>query len=322
MIIAIYALFYLLIKPFKYFILWGLLISYMNNDKYVAIIDIGSNSIRLRLSLNEEVVQRKNITTQLSRDIVNGFLNEQSVQRTLVGLCELITDCIAVNAQIYIFATAAVRNAKNGNEFCELFKKVFCLPIDVLPGEDEAEMGILGALAGDDGCVIDVGGASSELVIAHNKKIIYAQSIPLGAVVLTDLCAKDYEKGRALIGEYLKKLPAPPVRSDCVYAIGGTASNMAFIHSGIKTFNRDLTNGIKASNEQIVHMTDNFYSLSPAEIRKKYNLKQLRSHIIHSGALLISELLAFIGANEVCFTENDNIEGYYLARVLGKRYEK
>ena len=86
---------------------------------------------------------------------------------------------------------------------------------------------------------------------------------------------------------------------------------MAFIHSGIKTFNRYLTNGIKASNEQIVHMTDNFYLLSPAELREKYNLKQLRSHIIHSGALLISELLAFIGANEVCFTHRESVLIYY-----------
>jgi exopolyphosphatase/guanosine-5'-triphosphate,3'-diphosphate pyrophosphatase len=196
------------------------------------------------------------------------------------------------------------------------------MPIDVLSGEDEAEMGILGALAGDDGCVIDVGGASSELVIARDSKIIYAQSIPLGAVVLTDLCARDFEKGRVLIGEYLNKLPTLPVEAQRVYAIGGTASNMAFIHSKIKVFNRDLTNGVKMSCGQVAVMTNNFYALSPAEIREKYNLKQLRSNVIHSGALLVNELLAFIGASEVCFTENDNLEGYYFAKVKGMRYEK
>ena len=294
----------------------------MKENKHIAIIDIGSNSIRLRLSLNEEVILRKNITTQLSRDMSGGYLSDESIQRTLVGLCELISDCIAVSAQIYIFATAAVRNALNGNEFCLLFNKAFNMPIDVLSGEDEAEMGILGALGGEDGCVIDVGGASSELVISHNKKIIYAQSIPLGAVVLTDLCARDFGKARDLISEYLKKLPELPAKSEVVYAIGGTASNMAFIKSGIKIYDRELTNGVKASSDEVCFIAESFYSLSPAEIREKYNLKQLRSNVIHSGALIISQLLEFINAKEVCFTENDNLEGYYLSRVKGKRYEK
>jgi exopolyphosphatase/guanosine-5'-triphosphate,3'-diphosphate pyrophosphatase len=294
----------------------------METNKHIAIIDIRSNSIRLRLSLNEEVILRKNITTQLSRDMLNGLLNAQSIQRTLVGLCELVGDCVMVNAQIHVFATAAVRNAKNGNEFRSLFNEIFGISIDVLSGEEEAEMGILRALGGEDGCVIDVGGASSELVISNNKKIIYAHSIPLGAVVLTDRCARDLDKGRALIGEYLKRLPSPPVKIEQAYAIGGTASNIAFIHSGIKVFNRDLTNGVKASRAQVDLTTHNFYSLSPAEICEKYNLKPLRSNVIHSGALILSELLAYINAKEVCFTENDNLEGYYLAKIMGKRYEK
>ena len=90
---------------------------------------------------------------------------------------------------------------------------------------------------------------------------------------------------------------------------------MAFIHSGIQVFNRELTNGVKMSNEQVNLMVDDFYSLSPADIQEKHRLNALRSNVIHSGALIVSELLKYINAKEVCFTENDNLEGYYLANL-------
>ena len=292
------------------------------NNEYIAIIDIGSNSVRLRLSLNERVLLRKNITTQLASKMVGGVLNEESVKRTLDGLGELINIAKENNAKILVFATAAVRNSLNGIDFCERFTNLYGIKIDVLSGKKEAEMGILGALEGKDGCVIDVGGASSELVIARNGKIVYAYSIPIGAVVLTDICKRDYEGALLKIEEEIKRLPPLPSEIGQVYAIGGTANNMAFVHSGLEVFNRDLTSGLKMTANEILLMAKTFYAKSAENLQSDYKIREMRSRVIHSGALIISRLVKFINAKEVIFTENDNLEGYYLSKIMGKRYEE
>ena len=175
-----------------------------NLQKNVAIIDIGSNSVRIRISCEGKVFYRNTITTQLAKDISCGLLNEQSVKRTFLALDELIERANKENAQIYAFATAAVRNAVNGKAFCAQFFTRYNIELDVLSGKDEAQMGILGALQGGNGCVIDVGGASSELVIANNNRIVYAHSMQLGAVVLTDLCAKNiYDANLMIYGTFV-----------------------------------------------------------------------------------------------------------------------
>ena len=291
-------------------------------NEYIAIIDIGSNSVRLRLSLNNEVILRKNITTQLSRGMVSGILNKESVERTLEGLSDLVAIAKQKNAKIMVFATAAVRNSANGGEFCERFTANHGITIDVLSGEKEAQMGILGALEGKDGCVIDVGGASSEVVIAKGGKIIYAHSLPIGAVVLTDICKRDYEGALLKIEKEIKKLPPLPSEIGQVYAIGGTANNMAFVHSGITVFNRELTSGIQMTAKDISLMAKKFYTLSPEELQTCYNIRDVRSKVIHSGALIISELVNFLAIGSVTFTENDNLEGYYLSKIMGKKYEE
>ncbi len=292
------------------------------NNEYIAIIDIGSNSVRLRLSLNNKVVLRKNITTQLSRGMVSGILNKESVERTLEGLSELVTIAKQKNAKILVFATAAVRNSVSGGEFCERFTAKHDITIDVLSGEKEAQMGILGALEGKDGCVIDVGGASSEVVIAKNGKIIYAHSLPIGAVVLTDKCQRDYGYALSTVRDYINRLPDLSNVVGSVYAIGGTANNMAFVYSGITVFNRDLTSGIQIKAEDISLMTKKFYTLSPVELQACYNIRDARSRVIHSGSLIISQLVDFLAVDSVTFTENDNLEGYYLSKIMGKKYEE
>ena len=75
---------------------------------------------------------------------------------------------------VYAFATAAVRSAENGDEFVKRVKELCPLAVDVVSGEREAELGVLGALTGD-GAVLDIGGASTELVVRKEGEIVYMQ---------------------------------------------------------------------------------------------------------------------------------------------------
>ena len=291
-------------------------------NENIAIIDVGSNSVRLRISKNDAVFLRERVTTQLARGSANGVLNESSVERTFNGLDKLFAIATKHKARIFAFATAAVRNAKQSDDFCQKFFKRYGVKLHVLSGEEEAEMGILGALDGNDGCVIDVGGASSELIIAQNKKIIYAYSMQLGAVSLTDICGKDFNFAMKTVNERLKEFPPMPSEIGNVFCIGGTSNNVAFIMSKEPVFDRDKTSGYNLKVENLKPLVEKFYSLTPSEIIENYKIGEIRAKVIHSGALILYSLFKFINAQTAIMSENDNLEGYYLAKIKGKRYEK
>ena len=284
-------------------------------NKCIAIIDIGSNSVRERISLGEKVLYRNTITTQLAKDSKDGILCEQSINRTFEGLDSLIAVAKEHGSEIYPFATAAVRNSKNKEEFCNRFFERYGIKLEVVSGEKEATLGIKGALNGADGCLIDVGGASSELVISKDGQITYANSAKIGAVTLTDLCSKDIIKATQKVKQQLELLPSVTGSYSTVYAIGGTANVIAFIASKEDVYNRDKTNGLTISVCEIEEFVKDFYLRTPENIAKTYKINQLRANVIHSGALILYLFTQMVNAHNIILKEDDNLEGYYLEKV-------
>lgn len=283
----------------------------MNINENIAIIDIGSNSVRIRISSRGSVFFRHRITTQLAKNSKGNVLDKDSVKRTFEGLDRLFEFARLNDAQIFVFATAAVRNATNSQEFCSRFFNRYGVPLDVVSGEREAMLGISGALKEKDGILIDVGGASSEIAIKIDQKIVYSHSIQLGAVTLTDLCQRDINSAFNEIEKRLSTLVTPTVFEKRLYAIGGTANIVAFIKSGKPVFEREKTNGQVIKREELHELTKTFYSLLPQEIVSIYKIDVLRAEVIHSGALLLYCLAKFLKVNELILTEDDNLEGYY-----------
>lgn len=280
----------------------------------VAVIDIGSNSVRIRVSRGENVLHRKTVTTQLSKDIQNGMLCYKSINRTLDGLSHLFSIAKEYNAQTFAFATAAVRNSKNGGEFVALVKEKFGVTIDVVSGDEESELGIMGALGSSDGIVLDVGGASSEIAVRLNGKIIYKHSLALGAVTLTDACGKNYEQSSALISDKIKEYRAVP-NSGTLYLIGGTATSLAFMFYGDEKYDREKNHGRIIYAEKLEEITCELFTLTPQEIVERYRIQERRAEIIHSGSALISAIMKYLKKDSGVVSENDNLEGYLAFRV-------
>jgi len=285
-----------------------------------AIIDIGSNSVRIRISADGNVLLRDSVTTQLSKDAKNGKLSYKSINRTFKGLDKLISEAKKYNAEIYPFATAAVRNSENGKAFCSDFYNRYGLNVDVLSGERESEAGIIGAIGDEDGLVIDVGGASSEIAVRKNGKTVYAHSIPIGAVVLSDITNKNLHAAKAIVDEKIKEYGiVPEVSRKRVFLIGGTATSLSFMLYGDKVYDREKNHGRTIITAELEKLTEILYSLSPSEIMNRYYLQRKRASIIHSGALIVLSVLRYIGADSATVSENDNLEGYY-NYVIGGNY--
>ena len=277
----------------------------------IAIIDIGSNSVRIRISSGGKVFFRETITTQLAKDMSDNMLSDRSIIRTFDGLDKLIFSAKEHNAKIYAFATAAVRNSKNGNVFTEEFYKRYSFNIDVISGELESKIGINGAIGGaDNGTVIDVGGASSEIAVKQNGKIVYAHSVPIGAVLLTDLCGNDKEKAKNLLGEYINEYKKVPFSGN-LYAIGGTATSLSTMIYGDNKYDREVNNGRKVLMDKLAEFADYLYTASVEELTNNFAIGEKRALVIHSGAMIILSVMQYLNADCYIVSENDNLEGYY-----------
>ena len=277
----------------------------------IAIIDIGSNSVRIRISSGGKVFFRETITTQLAKDMSDNMLSDRSINRTFDGLDKLIFSAKEHNAKIYAFATAAVRNSKNDNVFTKEFYKRYGFNIDVISGELESKIGINGAIGGaENGTVIDVGGASSEIAVKQNGKIVYAHSVPIGAVLLTDLCGNDKEKAKNLLGEYINEYKKVPFSGN-LYAIGGTATSLSTMIYGDKKYDRELNHGRKVLMDKLAEFTDYLYTASPEELTNNFAIGEKRALVIHSGAMIILSVMQYLNADCYIVSENDNLEGYY-----------
>lgn len=285
------------------------------------VIDVGSNSVRLMISNGLETISKKVKTTRLAEGMSNGYLTANAINKTATAVCEFVSMAKeqAVD-EIYIFATAAVRVAVNSKDFLDKVYSLCKMSVDVVSGELEAQLGLLGALSGKDGGIVDVGGASSEVAVIKSGKNVYSKSIKLGAVSLKDTCGQDYLSSKKFvidkISEYGKVLPSD------FYAIGGTATSIAAIFLECEPYDPKKINGFKISAKDLSSLTLKLYKMSVQERQKLKGLQPERAEVIAGGALILLEIMNKIGVDYVTVSESDNLEGYLAKKMENKCVEE
>ena len=155
-----------------------------------AIIDVGSNSVRLNIYKNEEgqlsLVFSKKESVGLASYVKNGQMIPEGINRA----CEVLSDYRQLLqdlsiGNIHVFATAALRNAKNSRAAADEIRARTGMDIKVISGELEAELDFVGAAHAVDvtrGLLVDIGGGSTELVVYEDGKIQKKISLPVGSL--------------------------------------------------------------------------------------------------------------------------------------------
>ena len=279
-----------------------------NNLVYpVSVIDVGSNSVRL-LTQYETHKEKSVIITRLAEGFKNGYLLEQSMERTANAVKELVHKSVLNGSNsLFAFATAAVRNSVNGSDFVNLVKAKAGVEIKVVSGELEAELAGIGALRGESGLVVDIGGASTEIIIKDNGKTQYLVSYPVGAVNLRE---KGLNIGETL--DYLSSLIKGvkiAVKGDSV-AIGGTSLTLTAMSLGLTEYNRDKTHGTFLSKGTVYKLIEELNFLTPSQIIEKYPFAKGRENYILGGSAILYSVLNVFNLEGVYASENDNLEGY------------
>lgn len=282
-----------------------------------AVIDIGSNSVRLMFVADGKVLYKDLQTTRLGEGLAyQPMLLPAAIERSAQAVAFFYQKAIVDGAEkVVAFATAAVRTAENRALFLDRVKELCGLQIEVVSGEEEAELGILGALGNADGGVIDVGGASTEIVVKSGGKLVYKKSLDIGVVRLKDRYGRNVDElksaaKRAAI-EY-GKIP----KMDALCGIGGTATTLAAQYLGLKVYNSLEITGTQISVSDLKVLADKLAAMSVEEIAALPCMPKGRADVIVGGAVLISTLMEELGFARLVVSDSDNLEGYAIKRGL------
>ena len=285
------------------------------NKMKIAAIDIGSNSVRLMMWADGKTLYKRINTTRLGEGLVStGVMSPAAMQRTAAAVRDFAAAAAEEGAaKVYAFATAAVRRAANREEFLGEVRRVAGIEVDVISGEEEAEIGILGALGNSDGGMIDVGGASTEVTVARGGRIVYAVSADVGAVRLRDACGEERAALETFIAERIAVYgEVPPFNA---YAIGGTATSLAALALELEPYDPARTDGLVLSAADVLRWAEKLLSLSMGERLALKGMDPRRADVLGGGALLLYRVMRAVGAEQVTVSEKDNMEGYLVCKM-------
>ncbi len=261
-----------------------------------AAIDIGSNS--LRLLITEEVAGKVNVLrqevreTRLGEGFREGELTSASIARTLDVLARWKQELLAIGLKHpMIFATSAVRDAANQEEFVRLIKNRTDEDLRILSGEEEAWYSFTGAVGGfafaKENCLlIDIGGGSTELAGFENGKLT-AISMPFGAVRWKVMANRRFDVKRAMATQItLRHFD----RIDHFIGVGGTVTTAAAVLGRVAAYTREAVHG-RIIDYQTLQELKGYLSAMTLEERKQVTgMPEARADIILYG-LEILEIL-------------------------------
>jgi len=306
--------------------------------KKYATIDIGTNSIRLLLCAFDEGefhnVQKKVEMTRLGKGVnETKMLDFERMLETTTVVKRFADESREFGAEeLYIMATSAVRDAANASEFTDRVLKETGIAIDVISGEQEAEIGFAGVLAGvkdESGLnlVIDIGGGSTELIVGNHDGILFSMSLDVGAVRMTGaflnhdpVDPSELERMSRAIDDITSSI-YETLRTFGVskaIGIGGTAASYATMLKKMEVYDRDDIHGTKVTIDNIREINDRLMKMSNLERKEIIGLEEKRADIIFAGGIILERILSSLNLESFEFSDFDNLEGY-LVHSLSKK---
>lgn len=270
-----------------------------------AVIDVGSNSVRLLLDGKKTV-----LNTQLAEKMeAGGFLLPEAVARTAEAVRALSEQAATNGAEVRVFATEAVRSASNKGDFVAALAS-FGLSLDILSAEREASVGFRGAYCGKGRtqAVLDVGGASSELAVGDDRGLIYSHSLPIGGVRLKDISPDRREQESAVRAAVAGYRRVPDFSE--LLSIGGTTSSLVAVRDKVEPYLPEKIHMQKLTRREIDEVVT-FITETPPERRKDIaGLHPRKIFSVPAGGIIVMGIMDYLGLNEITVSENDNLEGY------------
>ena len=298
-----------------------------------AIIDIGSNTIRLVLysyDKNEGLQEFGNIKTvaRLRTYLLpNGEMAEEGIQLladTLKAFQLILADYNV--ADVKAAATAAVRQARNNEQIIARMKQETGIKIDILSEEEEAYYGFIAVAHSMDtpsAVTIDMGGGSTEITLFINKKLQKTYSFPFGTVSLKQKFVKgaminndEREQLRAFVKEQFSSLRWITNVALPVIAIGGSARNIAQIHQQKNNYPLYGIHQYEMKRSDLEELRDDLSQFSLENLKRLDGLSSDRADIIIPAIEVFITLMSVVESEIFQISKKGLREGLIIGRVL------
>lgn len=316
-------------------------------DCVLGAIDIGTNSIHMVVvEINAQIpsftiIAKEKDTVRLGdRDPKTGNLTDSAIERSMSALrrCNDLAESFNVE-HIVAVATSATREAPNGHLFLQQIETELGIKVDLISGQEEARRIYLGVLSGMDfggkiHAVIDIGGGSTEIILADSQDTLFLSSTKVGAVRLTqDLVDTDpiselqlirlqaYVRGmlERPVEEWQNSLPAG--EKPLLIGTSGTIETLALINAFLtKGIEPSPLNGYEMSRQELTKILDKLIKMDYEERASLPGMSDRRAEIIVAGATILVQAMTMLELDSITICERALREGVIVDWMLQKGY--
>ncbi|MEQ8847032.1 Ppx/GppA phosphatase family protein [Botrimarina sp.] len=302
-----------------------------------AAIDVGSNSVRVVVARAQDagyqILDEERENTRLAASIgETGRLSDESVEATLAALRHFVTLAEGHGVmQVRAIATSAVRDASNGRAFCQRVRDEVGLDVEVISAREEGRLSFLSVARAFDVAdkaiaVADIGGGSTEVVLAANGIVEEVYATRLGAVRVAEACrlsgkcsGSRLERAAEYIDEELRRhAKKPPLTPAMLYGAGGTFTALAAMRLAKegRDGDRDASvRGYRVNRADVRHLVADLARMSLDARTRVAGLNPRRADIIVAGLLVIERVMRHLHVNEVQIHTGGVRDGLLLTMV-------
>lgn len=284
----------------------------------VAVIDIGSNSVRLvvyeRLSRTATQLFNEKMFAALGKGVgATGRLRADSIEAALAALrrFRVIMREMSVG-NVYVVATAAVRDAENGPDFVAQASEVCGAPIELISGRREALLSAYGVMSGiyrPDGIAGDLGGGSLELVDIRGHKVGRGLSLPLGSLRLMDAAPSVKAAERVVREALAEAAPLAKAEGRPFYAIGGTWRALARLHMRQRGYPLHVMQGYSIPAREALEFARLVRRVDPETLESIDAVASGRRQYLPYGALVLEHLIRRAKPSQIVISATGVREG-------------
>jgi exopolyphosphatase/guanosine-5'-triphosphate,3'-diphosphate pyrophosphatase len=291
----------------------------------VAAIDLGTNSTRLLVADVEdgrldEVARRLTITRLGEGVDERRRLLPLPIARVRNCLAEYRRELAELGAaRTLAVATSAVRDAENGEAFLGEIEWSYGFATRLLDGLEEAAMMLRGVAAGrgplEDVLLVDIGGGSTELVLARDRTPSATASVDVGCVRVTERFLGSDPPSRAELAAasaYVRSL-LPPLEPRAAIGVAGTVTTLATLDLGLAEWHPRRTHGHRIAFASVERELARLARMMNAERLRVPGIEPGRAPVIVAGLVVLREVLDAYGLAEIEVSERDILHGAALA---------
>jgi len=295
--------------------------------KRVAVIDIGSNSVRMviyektsRFAFHLLHEEKSKVRISENAYKHNGNLQELPMQRTFDALRDFVTISESFKVRkLLCVATSALRDAPNRKDFLKRVRDSLKLNIKIIDGEKEAYFGAM-ACANllpqlSSALSIDIGGGSTELTQINDKNISNTISLNIGTVRLKELYFDKNDIAGAIKHIDKELEPLKDIDVSTLVGIGGTFRAISSAIMKADAYPLNKIHAYEYSKNRFEEFISDLLDAGEDEL-KKLGIKSNRFDVIKPGALILSRVINRISIENIITSGVGVREGVYLSDLL------